>query len=43
MFMPKPDKAAAMKELKKNVAMLAVWCGIVRAIPYVLNGLQKNK
>ena len=43
MFIPvaRPDKAAALKELKRNTLMLAVWCGVVRAIPYVLNGLQK--
>ena len=43
MFVPvaKPDKATALKELKRNTLMLAVWCGVVRAIPYVLHGLQQ--
>ena len=44
MFVPvaKPDKAAALKELKRNTMMLALWCGVVRVIPYVLHGLQKQ-
>jgi hypothetical protein len=45
MFMQQklPSKAEATKELKKNVAMLAVWCGVVRAIPYVLHALSEKK
>ena len=42
MFAPmRPDKATAMKELKRNTAMLMVWCGIIRAAPYVLHAMQK--
>ncbi len=45
MFMPvaKPDKATALKELKRNTLMLVAWCGVVRAVPYVLHALQKEK
>ena len=43
MFVPvaKPDKTAALKELKRNTALLAAWCGLVRAVPYVLHALQQ--
>ncbi|KAL3621203.1 protein translocation complex component [Castilleja foliolosa] len=37
MFMRKPDKAAALKQLKSHVAMFGVWVAVVRATPYILH------
>ncbi|CAA0807576.1 Mitochondrial import receptor subunit TOM6 homolog [Striga hermonthica] len=39
MFMRKPDKAAALKQLKSHVAMFGAWVAVVRATPYVLHYL----
>ncbi|KAI3448067.1 hypothetical protein Pfo_004732 [Paulownia fortunei] len=36
MFIRKPDKAAALKQLKSHVAMFGVWVAVVRATPYLL-------
>ncbi|XP_039056897.1 mitochondrial import receptor subunit TOM6 homolog [Hibiscus syriacus] len=43
MFMRKPDKAAALKQLKAHVAMFRVWMTVVRVTPYVLHYLADEK
>ncbi|CAM8935368.1 hypothetical protein QQ045_014318 [Rhodiola kirilowii] len=40
MFARKPDKAAAMKELKKHVLVFGVWVAVIRVTPYVLHYLS---
>jgi hypothetical protein len=41
MFAPRrPDKSAAYAQLRRHLALLAAWCGAVRAAPYVLDMLQ---
>ncbi|MBA0751095.1 hypothetical protein Gogos_002460 [Gossypium gossypioides] len=40
MFMRKPDKAAALKQLKAHVAMFGVWVAVVRVTPYILHYLS---
>ncbi|KAL0348385.1 UNVERIFIED_CONTAM: Mitochondrial import receptor subunit TOM6 [Sesamum angustifolium] len=37
LFMRKPDKAAAIKQLKSHVAMFGVWVAVVRVTPYLLH------
>ncbi|XP_044509422.1 mitochondrial import receptor subunit TOM6 homolog [Mangifera indica] len=37
MFMRKPDKAAALKQLKTHVAMFGAWVAVVRVTPYILH------
>ncbi|RDX94134.1 Mitochondrial import receptor subunit TOM6-like protein, partial [Mucuna pruriens] len=34
MFMRKPDKAAALKQLKSHVAMFGAWVVVIRVTPY---------
>ncbi|KAG9130163.1 hypothetical protein Leryth_018761 [Lithospermum erythrorhizon] len=36
MFMKKPDKAAALKQLKSHVAAFGAWVVVLRATPYDL-------
>ncbi|MBA0666861.1 hypothetical protein Goklo_003221, partial [Gossypium klotzschianum] len=43
MFMRKPDKAAALKQLKVHVAMFGVWVAVVRVTPYILHYLSDEK
>ncbi|KAL8542828.1 hypothetical protein ACS0TY_003642 [Phlomoides rotata] len=35
MFMRKPDKAAALKQLKSHVAMFGAWVVVIRVTPYI--------
>lgn len=37
MFMRKPDKEAALKQLKSHVAMFGVWVAVIRVTPYILH------
>ncbi|PON44723.1 Mitochondrial import receptor subunit [Trema orientale] len=39
MFMRKPDKAAALKQLKTHVAMFGAWVAVIRVTPYILHYL----
>ncbi|KAK6240503.1 hypothetical protein SCA6_005892 [Theobroma cacao] len=43
MFMRKPDKAAALKQLKAHGAMFGVWVAVVRVTPYILHYLSDDK
>ncbi|XP_019056284.1 PREDICTED: mitochondrial import receptor subunit TOM6 homolog [Tarenaya hassleriana] len=43
MFMRKPDKAVALKQLRTHVALFAGWVVVVRAAPYVLAYLSDSK
>ncbi|XP_054786471.1 mitochondrial import receptor subunit TOM6 homolog [Prosopis cineraria] len=43
MFMRKPDKAAALKQLKSHVAMFSAWVVAIRVTPYVLHYLIGEK
>ncbi|KAL3614151.1 protein translocation complex component [Castilleja foliolosa] len=43
MFMRKPDKAAALKQLKSHAAMFGVWVAVVRATPYILHYFTDQK
>lgn len=38
-MMRKPDKAAALKQLKVHVALFGAWVAAVRITPYVLHYL----
>ncbi|CAN0913873.1 Mitochondrial import receptor subunit TOM6 homolog [Linum grandiflorum] len=40
MFLKKPDKAAAYKELKFHAAMFAGWVAVIRISPYLLHYLS---
>ncbi|XP_045819645.1 mitochondrial import receptor subunit TOM6 homolog [Trifolium pratense] len=42
MFMQKPDKAAALKQLKSHVAMFGTWVVVVRITPYILQFLNRE-
>ena len=37
MFIKKPDKAEALKQLKSHVAMFGAWVVVIRITPYVLH------
>ncbi|KAL6502523.1 protein translocation complex component [Orobanche hederae] len=37
MFMRKPDKAEALKQLKSHAAMFGVWVAVLRVTPYILH------
>ncbi|KAJ0077627.1 hypothetical protein Patl1_36301 [Pistacia atlantica] len=37
LFMRKPDKAAALKQLRTHVAMFGAWVAVVRVTPYILH------
>ncbi|KAB5561287.1 hypothetical protein DKX38_006244 [Salix brachista] len=43
MFMRKPDKAEALKQLKSHVAMFGAWVVVLRVTPYVLHYLSNEK
>ncbi|KAK7341529.1 hypothetical protein VNO80_24461 [Phaseolus coccineus] len=43
MFMRKPDKAAALKQLKSHVTMFGAWVLVIRVTPYVLHFLTAEK
>ncbi|KAB2635742.1 mitochondrial import receptor subunit TOM6-like protein [Pyrus ussuriensis x Pyrus communis] len=43
MFMQKPDKAEALKQLRSHVAMFGAWVLAIRATPYVLHLLSGEK
>ncbi|ESW03876.1 hypothetical protein PHAVU_011G049200 [Phaseolus vulgaris] len=43
MFMRKPDKAAALKQLKSHVTMFGAWVVVIRVTPYVLHFLTAEK
>uniref|UniRef100_A0A2P2KN09 Uncharacterized protein MANES_17G097600 n=1 Tax=Rhizophora mucronata TaxID=61149 RepID=A0A2P2KN09_RHIMU len=43
MFLRKPDKEAALKQLKTHVAMFGVWVSVVRVTPYILHYLSDEK
>ncbi|CAI0627059.1 unnamed protein product [Linum tenue] len=40
MFMKKPDKAEAYKQLKVHAAMFAAWVAVIRVSPYLLHYLS---
>jgi hypothetical protein len=43
MFMRKPDKAEALKQLRTHVALFGSWVVIIRAAPYVLSYFSDSK
>ncbi|KAL9268738.1 Mitochondrial import receptor subunit TOM6-like protein [Drosera capensis] len=43
MFQKKPDKAEALRELKKHVAMFGAWVVVVRITPYLLHYFQNDE
>lgn len=43
MFMRKPDKAEALKQLKSHVTMFGAWVVVLRVTPYVLHYLSHEK
>ncbi|XP_065857313.1 mitochondrial import receptor subunit TOM6 homolog [Euphorbia lathyris] len=43
MFMRKPDKQTALKQLKTHATMFGVWIAVVRVTPYFLHFLTKEK
>ncbi|XP_073222692.1 mitochondrial import receptor subunit TOM6 homolog [Cicer arietinum] len=43
MFMRKPDKAAALKQLKSHVAMFGTWVVVIRVAPYILYYFNDEK
>jgi hypothetical protein len=43
MFMRKPDKAVALKQLRSHVAMFGAWVTVIRVTPYVLYYLTGEK
>ena len=43
MFMRKPDKAEALKQLKSHVAMFGAWVVVLRVTPCVLHYLSDEK
>lgn len=43
MFMRKPDKAAALKQLRTHVAMFGAWVAVIRVTPYILHYLSGEK
>ncbi|KAI5661012.1 hypothetical protein M9H77_20335 [Catharanthus roseus] len=42
MFMRKPDKAEALKQLKTHAAMFGAWVVFIRLTPYVLHYFSDN-
>ncbi|CAN1123006.1 Mitochondrial import receptor subunit TOM6 homolog, partial [Linum perenne] len=40
MFMKKPDKAEAYKQLKFHAAMFTAWVAVIRVSPYLLHYLS---
>lgn len=43
MFMRKPDKAEALKQLRSHVAMFGAWVALIRVTPYILHYLAGEK
>ncbi|OIV99459.1 hypothetical protein TanjilG_17269 [Lupinus angustifolius] len=43
MFMRKPDKAAALKQLKSHAAMFGTWVVLIRVTPFILHILHGEK
>lgn len=43
MFMKKPDKAAALKQLRSHVAMFGTWVVVIRVTPYLLHYFSREK
>nr|XP_043626889.1 mitochondrial import receptor subunit TOM6 homolog [Erigeron canadensis] len=43
MFMRKPDKEVALKELRFHVALFGSWVVAIRAAPYILHYFSDNK
>ncbi|XVE94100.1 hypothetical protein REPUB_Repub01dG0251900 [Reevesia pubescens] len=43
MFMRKPDKAEALKQLKKHVAIFGVFVAVIRVTPYIFHYLSDEK
>ena len=43
MFMEKPDKAVALKQLRTHVALFGGWVMAIRAVPYVLSYFSDSK
>ncbi|KAM6541727.1 hypothetical protein CsatB_006174 [Cannabis sativa] len=43
MFMRKPDKAVALKQLKTHVLMFGSWVAVIRVTPYILHYLYGEK
>ncbi|KAI7756020.1 hypothetical protein M8C21_011174 [Ambrosia artemisiifolia] len=43
MFMRKPDKEAALKQLRVHVALFGAWVAAIRVAPYVLHYLSDSK
>ncbi|KAJ7945991.1 mitochondrial import receptor subunit TOM6-like [Quillaja saponaria] len=39
MFMRKPDKAVALKQLRTHVYMFGAWVAVIRITPYILHYL----
>ncbi|PSS29389.1 Mitochondrial import receptor subunit like [Actinidia chinensis var. chinensis] len=37
MFARKPDKEAALKQLRSHVAMFGAWVAVIRVTPYILH------
>ncbi|XP_019264587.1 PREDICTED: mitochondrial import receptor subunit TOM6 homolog [Nicotiana attenuata] len=37
LFMRKPDKAAALKQLKTYVALFGAWVAVIRVTPYIFH------
>ncbi|CAN8288452.1 unnamed protein product [Cochlearia groenlandica] len=43
MFMRKPDKAVALKQLRTHAALFGSWVVVVRVVPYVLSYFSDSK
>ncbi|KAF5814362.1 putative mitochondrial import receptor subunit TOM6 [Helianthus annuus] len=43
MFMRKPDKEAALKQLRVHVALFGGWVAAIRVAPYVLHYFSGSK
>nr|GLL28488.1 mitochondrial import receptor subunit TOM6 homolog [Ipomoea trifida]GMD02620.1 mitochondrial import receptor subunit TOM6 homolog [Ipomoea batatas]GMD05070.1 mitochondrial import receptor subunit TOM6 homolog [Ipomoea batatas]GMD07123.1 mitochondrial import receptor subunit TOM6 homolog [Ipomoea batatas]GMD08696.1 mitochondrial import receptor subunit TOM6 homolog [Ipomoea batatas] len=43
LFMRKPDKAAALKQLKSHAAMFGAWVVVIRVAPYILHYISDQK
>ncbi|XP_015902888.3 mitochondrial import receptor subunit TOM6 homolog [Ziziphus jujuba] len=43
MFIRKPDKEAALKQLRTHVAIFGAWVAVIRVTPYVLHYLYGEK
>ncbi|XP_024959984.1 mitochondrial import receptor subunit TOM6 homolog [Cynara cardunculus var. scolymus] len=43
MFMRKPDKEAALKQLRVHVALFGAWVAAIRVTPYVLHYFSDSK